>query len=194
MMTAGDNGTRTTVRQREVFDALVQRSRQQVYSRAYRLLRNQADAEDVTQEAFIKAWCRFPQFDGRNWDAWLHRIVTNAALSRLELLKRSQRVFASEPTDTEAGDDLLARLPANGAEQPERQVIAREGRERLQAAIDTLPAEWATLIRLYALDDYSCDQIAALMDWPPGTVRSRIHRARARLRAVLMDEVVNGEA
>jgi RNA polymerase sigma-70 factor, ECF subfamily len=193
MMTAGDGGGMTASMRREEFDVLAQRSRQRVYSRAYGLLQNANEAEDVVQEALIKAWCSYPQFDGRNWEGWLHRIVTNTALNRLAVLKRTQRLSVTEPSEDGSGDDLLSRIPGSITEQPEHQVMARERREQLAAAMNTLPGEWATMLRLYAVDELSYDQIGVRMNCSPGTVRSRIHRARARLQAVLTNVSSNIE-
>jgi RNA polymerase sigma-70 factor (ECF subfamily) len=194
MMTAQTNDAMAEVSRSEEFEALVRRNRKQIYRQAYRLLRDATEAEDATQEALLRAWSHYPHFNAARspqpaaahaWNCWLHRIVTNVAFNRLRDLKRSRTHLLDVEAETSAGDSPLLRTPSDPAAEPERQVMVRELSEEVETLMKALPEEQAMILRLYAFDGCSYEEIAAITHRPLGTIRSRIHRARARLSAGL---------
>ena len=152
----------------------------QLHSAALRLTGNRADAEDLVQETFAKAFAGFGTFEqGTNLRAWLHRIQANAFYGTCRARRRRPQEFpldAVEPSSPErtsvassAEDAALARMP-----DPE-----------LKRALRELPARLATTVYLADAEGYSYAEIARITGVPIGTVMSRLHRARKRLRATL---------
>jgi RNA polymerase sigma-70 factor, ECF subfamily len=194
MIAAQTNDAMAEVSRSEEFEALARRNRKQIYSQAYRLLHDATEAEDATQEALLLAWSHYPHFNAARlpqpaathaWNYWLHRIVTNVAFNRMRDLKRSRRHLLDVEAETSSGDSLLTRIPSDPAAEPERQVMVRELSEEVERLMKALPPEQATVLRLHAFDGCSYEEIAAITHRPLGTIRSRIHRARARLSARL---------
>ncbi len=149
------------------------------YRTAYRILGNEADALDVVQDAFIRAFGRMQSFrQTSSFKTWLLRITSNRALD----VVRSRRVRLAASLD--AGDDEQgSRLPADpDAADPSADVEQRELMARVQAAIDRLPEEQKQVIALYGAGDMTYGDIAAALDVPIGTVMSRLHNARKRMR------------
>jgi len=143
------------------------------YGLARWLLRNDHDAEDAVQEAFLRAYKAFPRFRGGDGKAWLMTIVRNVCFT---MLKKSRDHGTDEPFDEE-----IHQAPA----QTEAREAFRQkaNSETLQAALDKLPAEYREMIVLHDLEGLAYKEIAAVIGIPIGTVMSRLSRARARLRA-----------
>jgi RNA polymerase sigma-70 factor, ECF subfamily len=189
--------TEETARRAE-FDAQVKRSHAKVYYQAYRLLHNASEAEDATQEAFLNAWRTFPRFDGAclpqrdaasAWDAWLRRIVTNVAYNRLRTQRRKRSISLDSSLEDAPGDSLLARIADDADKQPERVFLTREYHDHVKALLKALPKEQATVLRLHFFDQFTYEEIAERVGCAVGTVRSRIHRACARLRSRLTENI-----
>jgi RNA polymerase sigma-70 factor (ECF subfamily) len=141
---------------------------------AFAVLRNREDAEDVAQEAFAKAYRRFRQLRDRDrFRAWLVRMTWRLALNRT----RSDR----RRTVRETG----AELTAAGAVSPVQSVLEREQAEKLWKAIDALPEKLRIVIVMAGIEEHDVRQIAALLQLPEGTVKSRLFLARQRLRELL---------
>jgi RNA polymerase sigma-70 factor, ECF subfamily len=186
------------ISRRAKFDAQVKRSHAKVYHQAYRLLNNASEAEDATQEAFLNAWHSFHRFDAAHlpvremasaWDAWLRRIVTNVAYNRLRTQRRKLTLSLNTSEEGASGDSPLARIPDNADKQPERLILAREYHDEVKALLNALPKEQATVLRLHIFDQFSYQEIADRVGCAVGTVRSRIHRACARLRGRLTENM-----
>jgi RNA polymerase sigma-70 factor, ECF subfamily len=173
--------------ERNAYDLLVLKYQHKVVKLVMRYLRDPAEAEDVAQEAFIKAYRALPQFRGDSaFYTWLYRIAINTAKNALAARERQP---VSYELDTRSGDDspdLLNRL--RDPETPEGLALTEEIRNTVNAAIEALPEDLRTAIVLRELEGLSYEEIAASMDCPVGTVRSRIFRAREaidrRLREV----------
>jgi RNA polymerase sigma-70 factor (ECF subfamily) len=167
----------------EQFDALFQRSRRRVYRFAYHLTGNAADAEDVMQDAYVRAWQHFDRFDiTRSFEGWLFRIITNRVI---DLRRRQKRVpMYSLDTAFYLGEEThsISYKFAAPHSDPEEIVVEPILEETLQQALAGLPANYRTAILLCDVDEYSYQDIAATMQCAIGTVRSRIHRARVLLR------------
>ena len=169
------------------FDALVLKYQHKVVKLVMRYVRNPAEAEDVAQEAFIKAYRALPQFRGESaFYTWLYRIAINTAKNAVVSRDRSPVEFDLDAQNSDEAYDMQGRL--KDSETPEGLVLTDEIRSTVNSAIDALPEDLRTAIVLRELEGLSYEEIAATMGCPVGTVRSRIFRAREaidrRLREV----------
>jgi RNA polymerase sigma-70 factor (ECF subfamily) len=170
------------------FDALVRKYQHKLVKLVMRYVRNPAEAEDIAQEAFIKAYRALPQFRGDSaFYTWLYRIAINTAKNAVVSRDRSPIEYNIDRNDaTDESYDMQGRM--KDSETPEGLVLTDEIRSTVNAAIEALPEDLKTAIVLRELDGLSYEEIAAAMDCPVGTVRSRIFRAREaidrRLREV----------
>ncbi len=173
--------------ERSAYDLLVLKYQHKVVKLVMRYLRDPADAEDVAQEAFIKAYRALPQFRGDSaFYTWLYRIAINTAKNALAARERQPVSYEFDTQQGEDGPDEISRL--KDPETPEGLALTEEIRETVNAAIVALPEDLRTAIVLRELEGLSYEEIAVSMDCPVGTVRSRIFRAREaidrRLREV----------
>jgi RNA polymerase sigma-70 factor (ECF subfamily) len=159
-----------------------------MYHVALRMTRNRADAEDLVQETFAKAYACFGQFEpGTNLRAWLYRILTNAFVSYCRKRQRG-------PTPAPADEIELRQLvragshPSSGLTSPEAEVLANLTDGRALRALRQLPGAFRTVVYLADVEGYAYREIADLMGTPIGTVMSRIHRGRGQLRDLLQKE------
>ena len=170
------------------FDALVLKYQHKLVKLVMRYVRNPAEAEDIAQEAFIKAYRALPQFRGDSaFYTWLYRIAINTAKNAVVSRDRSPIGYdLDRHSNSDESYDMQSRM--KDSETPEALVLTDEIRTTVNAAIDSLPEDLRTAIVLRELEDLSYEEIAATMDCPVGTVRSRIFRAREaidrRLREV----------
>jgi len=154
---------------------------------AMRLTRNQADAEDLVQEAALLAFRAFASFEpGTNFRAWFFKILTNCYFSKRR--REKSRPVTSDLDDT---PDLYlyarsaeAGFPTQGPD-PAAQLLDRLGTERVVTAIARLPEEYRVVSTLYFMEDLSYEEIAEVLGCPIGTVRSRLHRGRKMLQKAL---------
>jgi len=159
------------------FDLLVRKYQHKVVKLVTRYMRDQADAEDVAQEAFIKAYRAIPQFRGDSaFYTWLYRIAINTAKNAIVSRDRSPIDFDLDLQNIEESNSMQLRLA--DAETPESLLQTEEIRETVNRAIEALPEDLRTAIVLRELEGLSYEDIAQAMDCPVGTVRSRIFRAR----------------
>ena len=174
--------------ERGAYDLLVLKYQHKVVKLVMRYLRDPADAEDVAQEAFIKAYRALPQFRGDSaFYTWLYRIAINTAKNALAARERNPVSYELDLQSGDESSDMVSRL--KDPETPEGLALTEEIREHRQScAIEELPEDLRTAIVLRELEGMSYEEIAASMDCPVGTVRSRIFRAREaidrRLREV----------
>ncbi|HXQ31401.1 MAG TPA: RNA polymerase sigma factor RpoE [Steroidobacteraceae bacterium] len=162
--------------EKAAFDVLVLRYQHKVLKLVMRYIRDAMEAEDVAQEAFIKAYRALPAFRGESaFYTWLYRIAINTAKNTLVSSKRRPVEYNLDLQDPEQYE-MQGRL-TNG-ETPEHLVLTDEIRETVNGAMAELPEDLRTAIVLREIDGLSYEEIAAAMDCPVGTVRSRIFRAR----------------
>jgi RNA polymerase sigma factor (sigma-70 family) len=158
------------------WDEVVREHADRVYRLAFRLSGNRADAEDLTQETFVRVFKSLAEYTPGTFEGWLHRITTNLFL---DLVRRRQRIrFDALPDD--AGDRLASR-----AAGPEQTYDEMHLDPEIQRALDELPADFRVAVVLCDLEQLSYEEIAATLGIKVGTVRSRIHRGRVLLRQAL---------
>ncbi|EFG09079.1 RNA polymerase sigma factor SigE [Streptomyces clavuligerus] len=147
-----------------------------VYRLAYRLTGNQHDAEDLTQEVFVRVFRSLSTYTPGTFEGWLHRITTNLFL---DMVRRKQRIRFDA-----LGDDAAERLPSR---EPSPQQVFNDSHfdADVQQALDTLAPEFRAAVVLCDIEGLSYEEIAATLGVKLGTVRSRIHRGRSHLRKAL---------
>ena len=157
----------------------------QLYSAALRMTRNPADAEDVVQETYLKAYRAYGTFkEGTNLKAWLYRILTNTYINRYRKLQR-------RPSEVELGElqdlYLFKRIgESSGAERStEESVMESMVDEDIKAALESLPERFRMPVLLADVEGFSYKEIAEILDVPIGTVMSRLHRGRKALQKKL---------
>jgi RNA polymerase sigma-70 factor (ECF subfamily) len=169
------------------FESLFSAVGNSAFGVALRFTRNQADAEDLVQEAALLAYRAFDSFqEGTNFRAWFLKILTNCYYSKRR--REKSRPVTSDLDDT---PDLYlyarsgqAGFPTQGPD-PAAELLDKLGTERIVAAIARLPDEYRIVSTLYFMEDLSYEEIARILECPVGTVRSRLHRGRKMLQKAL---------
>ena len=167
------------------FEPLVEKYRQRVWRLAYNTLRDREEAWDVAQEAFIRAYQALPSFRGQAaFYTWLYRIAMNVAADRARSRGAQGRAFGTERVPEEDWDRVLPDQDP-GHEAPDAAADRHEQRGKIMRALDTLSEDHRKIIMLSDLEGLSYREIADTLEIPMGTVMSRLHNARKRLRAAL---------
>jgi RNA polymerase sigma-70 factor, ECF subfamily len=161
---------------KSAYDILVLRYQHKIVQLVNRYVKDHSEAQDVAQEAFIKAYRALGSFRGESaFYTWLYRIAINTAKNYLVARARRSSDYQVDVQDAEA----IENAPQlQGLDTPERQLLGDEIAETIQAAIENLPEEMRLAIVLREFEGMSYEEIAEAMDCPVGTVRSRIFRAR----------------
>ena len=166
---------------------LVAKYQDRVFNVCWRMCGNRADAEDLTQEAFVKALSSIQRFAGRSgFYTWIFRIAVNLALSARRKGKRRMTLSldAADPSGNRASSH--AERIASSEVPPDRRAADRERQEIVTAALASLDEQQRSIVILRDLEGFGYDEIAEMIDVPIGTVKSRLHRARLALRDKLM--------
>jgi RNA polymerase sigma-70 factor (ECF subfamily) len=165
------------------FNELVLHYQSQVYSLAYRIMGDGDSAADATQEAFISAYRAIGGYRGGSFKAWLMRIVTNACYDELRRRKRrpTSSLEALYVTDAAPGEALV-----NGGEGPEVYAQRQDLARALHAGLQTLPGEQRVVLVLSDVQGYNYQEVAEITGVSLGTVKSRLSRARAKMRDYLL--------
>ncbi|NED98099.1 RNA polymerase sigma factor SigE [Phytoactinopolyspora alkaliphila] len=158
------------------WEEIVQQHSARVYRLAYRLTGNAHDAEDLTQDVFVRVFRSLSSYTPGTFEGWLHRITTNLFL---DSVRRKQRIRFDALAD-DAADRLHGREPT-----PERLLTDRMLDADIQSALDAMAPDFRVAVVLCDIEGLSYEEIAATLGIKLGTVRSRIHRGRAHLRAAL---------
>jgi RNA polymerase sigma-70 factor (ECF subfamily) len=166
----------------EAFEVLVEKYKRKTFRLAFQVLRDQEEALDVAQEAFVKAFRSLPKFKGDSaFYTWLFRITMNVALDR-----RRQRVTRAKSMGTEdVPPEEWERSAVSEDRGPDDEAASAERRERIARALESLSEHHRSIIILSDIEGLSYREIAEVLDVPMGTVMSRLHNARKRLRDAL---------
>jgi RNA polymerase sigma-70 factor (ECF subfamily) len=161
----------------DAFAALVDEHQRYVYNLALRVVKDENEALDLTQETFVRAWTALPNFKEKSlFCTWLYRIVTNLCYNRLPNLRRSLN---------DLGDDVMENIPETNFNNPVQEFESNETRRHLHEAIEGLDEKYRLLITLRYQDELSYDEIASTLNLPLGTVKTGIFRAKEQLRKSL---------
>ena len=165
------------------------------YNLAFWLLRHQADAEDAVQDAYLRAYRSFDDFEGENIRPWLLKIVRNVAFRKLSDHKRAANVifFDAAVSERTSGEAAVLQVPADGASAEERMIEAGE-QAMVRRALVKLAPLFREVIVLREIEAMSYREIAELTGVPIGTVMSRLHRARTELRRTLTRMITDDES
>jgi len=172
------------------FEALVEKYQDRVYNIALRMTRRPEEAEDVTQETFLKVYRALPNFGGRSKVyTWIFRIAVNASLSRLRSLGRRRDHEVTMPIgSTSEDEDAPAALdPASREATPAESAETADSAQRVQRAIDQLGEDDRAVVVLRDFEGLSYDEIAEAVGSTRAAVKSRLHRARLELATKLRD-------
>ena len=171
----------------DAFRVLVERYQGRAYRLALRVLRDETQAQDAVQEAFLKLYRSIRNFEGRSsFYTWLYRLVLNVCLDMRRRDRSDRHVEWTDARDLGVGDASEAPTVGAVAPGPELALERSELRKRLGEAIDTLPEEARTTLLLREVDGLSYAEIAEVLGIPKGTVMSRLHYARRRLQRWLL--------
>ena len=167
------------------FEELIARHRDRIYARAYSMMRNEEEAVDLSQEAWVKGWQRLRQFQGESsFGTWMTRVVINLCLDQLRKQKRQQtesiEAMGEESGGVERQMPVVTVNPTAGLER-------RELRQRIDRALGQLSYEHRTVLVLHEFEDMEYKEIARTMGCSIGTVMSRLFYARRKLAVLLAD-------
>src|SRR3954464_9790366 len=165
------------------FGEIVELYKDKVFQICFRMLGNRHEAEDLAQEAFVRAFVNIQSFNIQmKFSTWLYRIATNLCIDRLRKKKPDYHLDA-EVAGTE-GLNMYSQIAAD-IRMPEEEVESLELQECIQAAITKLPEKYRSVIVLKYIEELSLKEISEILDLPVGTVKTRIHRGREALRKQL---------
>jgi RNA polymerase sigma-70 factor (ECF subfamily) len=170
-----------------LFERLVSRHKERLYRVAYRMTGNSEDAQDLLQDAVIEAYRAFKHFKrGSYFDKWLYRIMTRTFIDHKRSQKRAKFVSIDDHGNgigdfDSAFDKEIADHDNNPATLLDRETLDH----RLQSGIEKLSPDYRLVLIMADIEEFSYEEIAAFLDCPIGTVRSRLHRARAQIREYL---------
>lgn len=161
----------------DAFAELVAEHQQFIYNLALRTINDPYEAEDLAQEAFVRAWMALPNFRGQSqFRTWLYRIVTNLCYNRLPRLRREIAAI---------GDEEMVNVPDDSLPEPGRDIETSEQQTFLHKQIEALPESYRLLVTLRYQQELSYEEIASVVSLPLGTVKTGLFRAKARLRDAL---------
>ncbi|KNZ70384.1 ECF subfamily RNA polymerase sigma-24 subunit [Thermincola ferriacetica] len=177
----------------EAFTKLVAKYENKVYTIAYRFFGNHADASDIAQEAFIRVYKSLHSFRGNSaFLTWMYRVVTNVCKDELRKRAREKTVFIEELMDNKKGSAM--RKEGSISKLPEDAVIRKEWQQEVQEILNSLSVEHRTVIIMRDIQGFSYEEIASMLQCSPGTVKSRLNRARHALKEKLLvrQELLDG--
>lgn len=176
---------------REEFECEALKHLDALYGAALRYTRSPSDAEDLVQDAFVKAYRFYDRYEpGTNMKAWLFRILTNTFINKYRRKTRERKVLEGRDAEP-VGDGVMSRHAMRCLTDPvgeaQRGLIHRE----IQDALDSLPEDYRVMIVLADVEELSYKEIAEIVGCPIGTVMSRLHRARKKMQKRLMAQAIS---
>jgi len=183
LFTATKDRTLTVGDRALLFESLIQDSYKQAYGLAYRLTGNVAEAEDLVQESFVRAYRFFHRYDETlPFTSWLYRIMTNA---HIDMVRRRGRIKTTSLEASGTDGATTWDLPDSEA-SPDRQMLLNALDEPVQKALTSMTVEFRTAVLLADVEGLAYEEVAEIMRTSVGTVRSRIHRGRKQIRNYLL--------
>lgn len=177
---------RAQANDRAAFNEIVLRYKSKVYNYIFRMVHSSLDAEDLTQETFLRAYSSIRSFQSRaSLNTWLFRIATNQCIDFSRKNKRMQGMTTSLSHDSDSDDDESDRDIPDVAYDPQRLLMNKELGTRLNEALMELPIKLRTVVLMYDIEGLPYDEIATVIGCPLGTVKSRLFNARCALREKL---------
>ncbi|MFC4386190.1 RNA polymerase sigma factor SigW [Gracilibacillus marinus] len=165
------------------FEEIVEHFQGKVFAICFRMVGNKHEAEDIAQEAFIRAYINIQSYDeNRKFATWLYRIATNLAIDRMR--KKKPDYYLDAEIQGGEGLTLYSQIPDDNR-LPEDEVESLETQSYIQKEIMALPAKYRSIIALRFIDELSLKEISEILEIPVGTVKTRIHRGREALRKKL---------
>lgn len=180
---------------REAYGVVIQRHNQRLYRVARGILGDESEAEDVVQDAYVKAFSNLPGFRGQaSLGTWLTRIVINQAIDRRRQRRRATSLDALDGTQPETQTSVVALHPSLLASNPEQDSARLQIRRLIEQAVDRLPEAFRIVFVMRDIEEMSIDETADYLDIPAATVKTRLHRARRLLRGELEDSLASALA
>jgi len=178
----------TTTVDAQAFERIMREHNRMLFRTARAILRDDAEAEDALQEAYVQAYHALGSFRGEaKLSTWLARIVANEALMRLRKLSRRAEIVPMQPAVSGQELEQVSDTDMNNA--PDMSAERKELRRALESQIDALPDTYRAVFMLRAVEELSVEETAAVLDIPPATVRTRFFRARSLLREALAQKI-----
>lgn len=166
----------------DAFEVLIERYGRQIYSIAYRMAGNDADAKDITQEAFIRVFRAFRRIDPQaSLESWLYRIVSNLYIDMLRRRPKVRIESLDAPVATPKGGEVQREVPDDRGD-PAVEVLQSQLDAGVQRALLALSPDLRAVVVLSDIEGYSYEEIGTVLHVPVGTVKSRLHRARKTLQ------------
>ncbi len=166
------------------FEELMLQHQTQVYNLCYRMTGNAEDAEDMTQETFLKAWKYLEGFHMDSaFSTWLYRLASNSCLDLLRSKKRKPTISLVQ--EDEDGEEMVFD-PVDPSDQPDELLLKKEERQILQQALASLEDQQRAILTLRVVNDMSYEEISRILQIKEGTVKSRLARAREHLRKIML--------
>jgi RNA polymerase sigma-70 factor (ECF subfamily) len=174
----------------DAFEALMRRYNRMLYRTARSIIKDDAEAEDVLQEAYLLAYRGMNKFRGESTlSTWLTRIVINEAIARSRKANRRAEIIELRSASQWDNEATEVQMTESTIEAPEQAALRAEARRLLEKKIDGLPDAFRTVFMLRALEEMTVEETAACLDIPEATVRTRYFRAKALLREALSREI-----
>jgi RNA polymerase sigma-70 factor (ECF subfamily) len=182
---------RARAKDEAAFEALVGRYEDKLYRLAMRFVRNETDAQEILQDAFLSAWRNLPTFEGRaQFSSWMYRVTVNAALMLLRSRNRHPEVTVDdiEPSalnDAVVENGQMMRSSADWSQRPDDQLQSEEMRKHIQVSVDALPDGLRMVFLLRDVEELSTEDTAEMLGLSVPAVKTRLHRARLALREAI---------
>ena len=182
---------RARAKDEAAFEELVNRYENKLYRLAMRFVRNETDAQEILQDAFLSAWRNLPSFEGRaQFGSWMYRVTVNAALMLLRSRNRHPEVAVDDVEPTVLNDAVVEsgqamRSNAAWSQRPDDQLQSAEMRKHIQTSVDALPDGLRTVFLLRDVEELSTEDTAEMLGLSVPAVKTRLHRARLALREAI---------